>query len=144
MKTLKASARLLLTLVLAAFCGGLLLASCGGAPLADGFDEQKTTSRAKELVGVINSYDYEAAASCVREDLRSQLTAEALSSAWDANLRALGAFQKFESVAASGIKDQKTGEDYAMTISVCSYENGLAVFTLTFDRDLSCVGMYMK
>ena len=132
---------MILTLVLAM---AVLLAACGGAKLAEIYDEDQVTARAKEAVDVINTLDYEAMTALMREDLRDQLTAEALQEAWDPLLSESGAFEEYKSVTVVGQKSQSTGEDYAVAVVVCRYENATRTFTLSMDENLDLVGMYMK
>ena len=56
----------------------------------------------------------------------------------------LGAFVEYKSVMAAGTKDQKTQEDYAVVVVTAVYQNGNATYTISVDRDLAVVGLYMK
>ena len=122
----------------------LSLAACSSSKLADGFKEDEVLAKAKNVVETINTLDYDAVVAFVRSDLQSQLTAETLESAWDAQLRDAGAFKEFKSTSAYGQKSKSTGEDYAVCILVCSYENATRTFTISMDKDLAIVGLYMK
>jgi len=122
----------------------LLLAACGGAKLADIYEEDAVTARAKEVVGLINDRDYEAVTGEVREDLADQLTADILRDAWDATLDQSGAFEDYKSVTVVGQKDPNSDEDYAVAVLVGKYENASRTFTISMDQDLDIVGMYMK
>ena len=122
----------------------LSLAACSSSKLADGFKEDEVLAKAKNVVETINTLDYDAVVAFVRSDLQSQLTAEALESAWDAQLREAGAFKEFKSTSAYGQKSKSTDEDYAVCILVCSYENATRTFTISMDKDLAIVGLYMK
>lgn len=129
----------LLTLLLA-----LSLAACASAELAEGFDETEVKTRAKELVATINTQDYDAVVAEIREDLQGQLSAQSLEDAWAPLLEKSGAFETFSSVAAYGQADKATGENYAVCVLVCKYENASRTFTLSMDEDMELVGLYMK
>jgi len=121
-----------------------LLAACGGAKLADVYDEDEVTARAKDVVGMINDRDYEAVTGEVREDVRDQLTPDILSDAWDATLDKSGAFEDYKSVTVIGQKNRDNGEDYAVAVLVGKYENASRTFTIMMDENLDIVGLYMK
>ena len=121
-----------------------LLAGCGGAKLADVYDKDEVTDRAKDMVELINDRDYEAVAGEVREDLRDQLTPDILSNAWDAALDKSGAFEDYKSVTVIGQKNRNSGEDYAVVVLVGKYENASRTFTIMMDENLDIVGLYMK
>jgi len=121
-----------------------LLAACGGAQLADIYDQDEVTARAEDVVSLINDRDYEAVTALVREDLRDQLTADTLRDAWDATLDKSGAFQEYKSETVIGQKSKSTGEDYAVAVLVGQYENGARTFTISMDQNLDLVGIYMK
>lgn len=121
----------------------LLLAGCASG-LADCFAQEDVTNRAKEVVETINTLDYQAVVDELREDLRDQITPQRLEESWGTQLTAAGAFQEYKSVTLVGQKDKTTGEDYATAVLVCRYENASLTYTLTFDRDLALVGLYMK
>lgn len=120
------------------------LAACSSNKLADAFKEDEVIARAKALVDVINTYSYDAVVAELREDLQGQLTAEQLESAWDAQLKAAGEFTEYKTAAAYGQKDKATDEDYALAVLVCKYENASLTYTISMDKDLNIVGLYMK
>ena len=120
------------------------LAACSSGKLADVYKEDEVVAKAKNVVDTINSLDYDAVASFVRSDLQSQLPADALESAWGTQLSDAGAFKEYKSTSAYGQKSKSTGEDYAVCILVCSYENAAHTFTISMDKDLAVVGLYMK
>ena len=126
------------------------LTACGGgkseseSTLPDGFDEESVTAEAKEVVSHANDGDYETICGMLRDDLKDQLTPEALEEAWGDTLGGLGAFQEYKTVATASTQDKTTKEDYAVVGLVCTYEKGEGTFTLSFDKDLALVGLYLK
>ena len=122
----------------------LLLFGCGAAPLPEGFDEEKVTARAEEIVGYASSGDYDAIIACLRSDLSSSVTADQLKESWAPTYDKIGAFQSVDQTALYGTKDKSTGEEYAVAVVVCTHENGSAIYTLSFDADLNLVGLYLK
>lgn len=122
----------------------LSLAACSSAKLADIYKEDDVVAKAKSVVDTINTQDYDAVVAFVREDLQSQLTADALESAWKPMLDESGAFKEYKTVVTYGQKSKSTDEDYAVCVLVCTYENATRTFTISLDKDLVVVGMYMK
>lgn len=122
----------------------LSLAACSSSKLADIYKEDDVVSKAKNVVETINTQDYDSVVAFVRSDLQTQLTADTLKTAWKTQLDESGAFKEYKSVVTYGQKSKSTGEDYAVCVLVCTYENATRTFTLSFDKDLSVVGMYMK
>ncbi len=120
------------------------LAACSSNKLADIYKEDEVIAKAKNVVETINTQDYDAVVAFVREDLQNQLTAESLESAWKSTLDESGAFKDYKTTVTYGQKSKSTGEDYAICVLVCTYENSTRTFTLSFDKDLAVVGMYMK
>ena len=120
------------------------LAACSSNKLADIYNEDEVISRAKKTVEVINTLDYDAMVSEMRDDLESKITAEQLETAWGPMLDKAGKFVEYKTAVAYGQKDKATSEDYAVVVLVCKYENANLTYTLSMDKDLNIVGMYMK
>lgn len=129
---------------LIAFALLLSFAACSSSKLADIYSEDEIVARAKSVVEVINTLDYDSVVGVLREDLQSQVTSESLKSAWGSLLDEAGAFEEYKTVVAYGQKDKTTDEDYAVCVLVCKYENASRTFTISMDKDLEIVGLYMK
>ncbi len=121
----------------------LLLTGCGGAKLPDGFEQEKVLAAAESTLEKINALAYDAVTDELREDLRGQLTAGQLEEAWGARLDELGAFEEIRNTSFQGTAGQD-GEEFAVVILQCAYENGTAIYTLSYDADYALVGLYMK
>jgi hypothetical protein len=121
-----------------------IFAGCGAGKLPESFDETEVTDRAKEIVGLLNAQDFEAVNKETREDVRELLPADELEKALGKLISDLGAFTEYKTVVTTGTKDQKSGEEYAVVILVCSYANGSATYTVSMDKNLEIVGLYMK
>jgi len=122
----------------------LSLAACSSSKLADVFKGDEVAARAKGFVETINTLDYDAVVSEIREDLQSQVTPESLERAWGVQLTDAGTFKEYATVVTYGQKDKSTGEDYAVCVLVCKYENASHTFTISIDKNLEIVGLYMK
>lgn len=111
--------------------------------LSDQYDKDKLNERVDQVLEVIRSGDYDAMVLLLREDMRTEeLTGAALEAIWAAKLDALGDFTKTADRIYVGMTQEQV--DYAVVVAGCVYENGNAIFTLTFDPDYALVGMYLK
>lgn len=122
----------------------ITLSACTSAKLADIYDENIVTERAKEVVEMINSQDYDKVNAEIRDDLQDQLTASKLKDVIGAKLDEAGAFIEYPSITTLGQKSKTSGEDYATVVLVGKYEKSTIVFTITMDSNLDIVGFYVK
>lgn len=122
----------------------ITLAACNSVKLADIYDENIVTGRAKEVVEMINSQDYDKVNAEIRDDLQDQLTASKLKDVIGAKLDEAGAFIEYPSITTLGQKSKTSGEDYATVVLVGKYEKSTIVFTITMDSNLDIVGLYVK
>ena len=120
------------------------LSACTSVKLADIYDENIVTERAKEVVATINSQDYDKVNVEIRDDLQDRLTSEKLKDVIGAKLVEAGAFIEYPSITTLGQKSKTSGEDYATVVLVGKYEKSTVVFTITMDSNLDIVGLYVK
>ena len=121
-----------------------LLFGCSGNKLSDKFDEQEVLDKGKEVVEVINTRQYEDVIALLREDLRSQITADQLVTAWDDQIVAAGEFEKIRNTAIESQEDSVTKEEYVTVVLEAIYAEDTLIYTLSFDEDLMMIGLYMK
>jgi len=123
----------------------IALTACASAvKLAEIYDENIVTERAKEVVEMLNSQDYDKVNAEIRDDLQDQLTASKLKDVIGAKLDEAGAFSEYPSITTLGQKSKTSGEDYATVVLVGKYEKSTLVFTITMDSNLDIVGLYVK
>ncbi len=122
----------------------ITLSACTSVKLADIYDEKIVTERAKEVVEMINSQDYDKVNAEIRDDLQERLTSNQLKDAIEAKLVEAGAFIEYQSISTLGQKSKTSGEDYATVVLVGKYERSTIVFTITMDSNLDIVGLYVK
>jgi len=122
----------------------ITLSACNPVKLADIYDENIVIERAKEVVEMINSQDYDKVNAEIRDDLQDQLTSNKLNDAIGAKLVEAGAFVEYPSITTLGQKSKTSGEDYATVVLVGKYEKSTIVFTITMDSNLDIVGFYVK
>jgi len=122
----------------------ITLSACASVKLSDIYDEKIVTDRAKKVVEMINSQDYDKVNAEIRDDLQDQLTASKLKDVIGAKLDEAGAFIEYPSISTLGQKSKTSGEDYATVVLVGKYEKSTIVFTITMDFNLDIVGFYVK
>jgi len=122
----------------------ITLSACNPVKLADIYDENIVIERAKEVVEMINSQDYDKVNAEIRDDLQDQLTSNKLKDAIGAKLVEAGAFVEYPSITTLGQKSKTSGEDYATVVLVGKYEKSTIVITITMDSNLDIVGFYVK
>jgi hypothetical protein len=122
----------------------ITLSACTSTKLADIYDENIVIERAKEVVEIINSQEYDKVNAEIRDDLQDRLTSNQLKDAIGAKLVEAGAFIEYQSITTLGQKSKTSSEDYATVVLVGEYEKSTIVFTISMDSNLDIVGLYVK
>ncbi|MEA4914834.1 MAG: DUF3887 domain-containing protein [Christensenella sp.] len=123
---------------------GLSLIGCAANKLPEGFVEEDVGTAAEEIVGLATAGDYDSIILSLRDDLKSSVTADQLKEGWAATYEKAGAFDSITKTVFSSTKDKTTGEEYAVVQVMAKHENANLVYTLSFDKDLMLVGLYLK
>ena len=118
--------------------------ACAGGKLPEGFDKDEVGSAAEEIVGLATTGDYDSIINALRDDLKSSITADQLKEGWAPLLEKAGAFDSITKTVFSSTKDKTTGEEYAVVQLMAKHENANLIYTLSFDKDLALVGLYLK
>ena len=118
--------------------------ACAGGKLPEGFDKDEIGTSAEEIVGLATEGDYDSIILALRDDLKTSITADQLKEGWAATYEKAGAFKSISKTVFSSAKDKTTGEEYAVVQVMAKHENANLVYTLSFDKDLALVGLYLK
>ena len=118
--------------------------ACAGGKLPEGFDKDEVGSAAEEIVGLATTGDYDSIINALREDLKSSITADQLKEGWASLFEKAGAFDSITKTVFSSTKDKTTGEEYAVVQVLAKHANANLIYTLSFDKDLALVGLYLK
>ena len=129
------------TLILALSIG---VFGCAAAKLPDGFDKDEVGTAAEEIVGLATEGDFDSIIASMREDLKGSITPDQLKEGWGPIFQNAGTFVSISKTVLSGISDKNTGEEYAMAQVLVKYDKANLVYTLSFDKDLKLVGLYLK
>ena len=120
------------------------LVACSSSKLSEDYSDDQVINKGKEVIEVINTLDYSAINNVLREDLRGDLTSDKLKEGWDSSLTKAGNFIEYTSTSTASQKSKSTGDDYAVAIINCKYENSNLVYTILMDKNMDIVGMYLK
>lgn len=118
------------------------LAGCGAAKLPEGFSEEQVYAKALDCVELLSAGEYEELSSSVREELKASLSPQVLEEALGETLAAAGSFLEVKDKAAGS--GGGSGEEFAVVVLECEFENASHTFTISLDKDLMIVGLYMK
>jgi hypothetical protein len=118
----------------------LTMAACAAKPAFD-FDQDAAVKRAKDIVDILNTQDYDAFFNQFSDDVKKLTTAEGLKASLKPILDAAGAFKEYKSTEALGLlaKDgTKIIDIYVKTV----YEKAAHVYEVSFDTDLNLIGFH--
>ena len=118
--------------------------ACAGGKLPEGFDKDEIGTSAEEIVGLATEGDYDSIILALRDDLKTSITADQLKEGWAATYEKAGAFKSISKTVFSSAKDKTTGEEYAVVQVMAKHENANLVYTLSFDKNLALVGLFLK
>jgi hypothetical protein len=121
-----------------------MLGGCSSTKLSDAFNKDTVETTAKKVVDNLNAGSYDSVCTMFRDDLKTQLTADALKSAVDKTYGKAGAFVKYKNVSIIGQKESGTKNDAAVAVVIAKYEKKNVIFTISFDKDMKLIGLYMK
>jgi PBP1b-binding outer membrane lipoprotein LpoB len=115
----------------------VLLGGCGAKKLSDNYSEDKLKAAAEAVINSLNNEKYDEIEAMISEDLKKQLTADKIKEVWN-SLKSRG---KYESISKIIFQEKK---DYVVVVTVAKYEKGNIQFTLSFNKDMKLVGIYLK
>jgi len=115
----------------------MMLGGCGAAKLSDAYSEEKLKSASEEIINNLNNEKYDEVVGKLKEDLRKQVPADKIKEAWSN----LGDKGKYDSISKIAFQEQKGN---AIVVAIAKYEKRKVQFTLSFNKDMELVGIYMK
>ena len=120
----------------------LTMAACA-AKSAFEFDKDAAVERAKEIIDIVNTKDYEAIYNAFGEKWRKLTTVDGIKASFEPVYDITGAFIEIKSTEALGL----IAKDGTKSINVyvkAKYEKGTFVNTVSFDTDLNLQGFFTK
>ncbi len=122
----------------------LLLTGCQGK-LSDKFNEEEVKNAAKDIVTQVNEGNVESVYNDIFSSvMKNAIALDTLQENLSYTLDKVGEFDSFEKIEVAGTKDKDTGTEYATIMVLAKYEEGKAMFTVSFDEDMKCAGFFIK
>ena len=106
--------------------------------------QEDVGTSAEEIVGLATMGDYDSIVASLREDLKASVTADSLKESWGPIFEKAGAFESVTKTVFSGTEDASTKEEYAVVQVLVKHADAKLLYTLSFDKDLALVGLYLK
>lgn len=116
----------------------MMFSGCGASKLSSDFSEEKLKTAVEAVVNNLNNEKYDDIIKTGNQDIKDNLTAEKLKESWIKMKNKLG---KFDSITKE-VFAEKDGS--AIVIVVAKYEKGEAQFTISYNKSMDMIGIYMK
>ncbi len=115
----------------------MMLGGCGAKKLSSAYSEDKLKAASEEIIKDLNNEKYDAVVAKFNSDLKDKLSANKLEEVW-VNYKSLG---KYDSISKIAFQEK---DNYAVVVAIAKYEKGKVQFTLSFNKDMELVGIFMK
>lgn len=115
----------------------MVLGGCGAKKLSSTYSEKKLKAASEEIISDLSNEKYDDVEAKLNADLKKDLSSSKLKDVW-VNFKGLG---KYNSITKISFQEQK---GYAVVIAIAKFEKGNVQFTLSFNKDMELVGLYMK
>ena len=97
----------------------------------------------QKAVDCLIAGEYEECVAMMDATMQAAVSAEVLASNVEAVKEKNGAFREYKSTAVVGQKDAE-GEDCAVAVIVADFENGKVTCTVSFNKGMEVIGLWMK
>lgn len=119
-----------------------ICASCAANELPSGFDRDQVIDTSKGFIDQLNGQEYESCYDQFSDLMKESMSQKKLENTFTSIFEGLGGFVRFKSESLSSSKS--LGVEYAVCTVKCQYENGVATFTISLDKDMKIGGLYIK
>lgn len=133
--------RVFITIVLTAVIT-LTFAACSPKSAFD-FDKDAAIKRAKEVIDVVNTQDYDAIYNLFSDRTKEVTSADGIKAALQSILDATGPFVEYKSADATGVISQDESK-YINVYVKTKYEKVTHIYKVTFDTDLNLEGFHLE
>ena len=121
-----------------------LLCGCQQAKIPEGMTQEKLEQAAKAVLQQVHEKDYAGIWENSAEIFQKAVSAEELEAAVEGQIGTYGAFTEYVQQAFGGSHGKGVSGLYGTAVITAKYENGKAVYTLSFDSEYRLVGFYVK
>lgn len=115
----------------------MMLGGCGANKLSSNYSEDKLKAASEEILKNFGDEKFDDVTAKFSADLKKELPASKLKEGWT-SLKKGG---KYDSLSKIAFQEQKS---YAVVVAIGKFEKGKAQFTISFNKDMEVVGIYMK
>lgn len=133
---------LCLGLVLGCVAG--IFMGCAGKDLPGDLEKDTIIEECHKIIEMVNDRDFQGVVDLFRDDLKEQLTADALGQALNQPLDQLGDFVKYKTESVAAAKEDNTDKDMAAAVIGVEYSEGSVSYVISFDTDMKVIGLYLK
>ncbi|MBQ4473365.1 MAG: DUF3887 domain-containing protein [Lachnospiraceae bacterium] len=131
-------------IALALIICALSMCGCTQAKLPEGMTEEEVDRVAKQVLSYVHEKDYDTLWQESSKMFQDAVSVEELRDAIEGQVKDLGAFKEYTQQAFGGAHAKGVTGHYAVAVITAKYENGKAVYTLSFDTEYRLAGIYVK
>lgn len=115
----------------------MMLGGCGANKLSSTYSEDKLKAASEEIIKNIADNKFDDVTAKFNADFKKDLPASKLKEGWD-SYKKLGKYDSFSKIT---FQEQK---GIAIVIADAKFEKGKAHFTISYNKDMEIVGIYVK
>ncbi|WP_373898689.1 DUF3887 domain-containing protein [Haloimpatiens sp. FM7315] len=110
---------------------------CGAKKLSASYSEDKLKTASEEIIKDLNDEKYEEVTDKLSKDIKDKLPASKLEEVWD-KYKEMGDYQSISKIAF------QEKDNYAVVVAVAKFKEGKVIFTLSYNKDMELVGIFIK
>lgn len=117
-------------------CVGILV-GCGATKLSDKYNEETLRTSTEAVIKNMDSGNFQAIEEVMSDKLKEAVPTDKLKAVWE-SLPKTGKYEKISKI----VFQEKDG--YAVVVAIAKFENSNVQYTLSYDKDMKLVGIYLK
>lgn len=117
-------------------CVGILV-GCGATKLSDKYNEETLRTSTEAVIKNMDSGNFQAIEEVMSDKLKEAVPTDKLKAVWE-SLPKTGKYEKISKI----VFQEKDG--YAVVVAIAKFENSNVQYTLSYDKDMKLVGIYIK
>ena len=115
----------------------MTLSGCGQS-LPEGMDKKEVTEAGEHVAELLGTGESDAVYDLFREDVAQQLSSEDVAALVP---QSAGAWKEIAASEAIGRTDEDSGEEYALVMVICEFEEGRVTISAAFDQEMELIGV---
>lgn len=127
-----------LTKIISVIFIAVMFVGCGASKLSSNYSEEKLKSSVQDVIDNLNSEKYDDIVKTGSQELKEKLSTEQLKESWVKMKEKLGGFDSI----TKEVFAEKDGN--AVVIVIAKYEKGSAQFTISYNKSMEMIGIFMK